>query len=130
MSEVENTEVNPGEALFDLPGAPTKVQVEEWKQKFGEVFCSGFSGTEVFVFRPLQRQEFVNLQVTVANAGGQMTQFQIEEDTVKRCTLWASTDGEKALVIKAGTLSALHEQILQNSNFVNPSMASVLVVKL
>ena len=31
---------------------------------------------------------------------------------------------------KAGTASALHEQILQNSNFLTPQAASMLVVKL
>lgn len=128
--ETPQEPANPGQALFAFPGAPTKDQVEGWKQEHGEVFCSGFSMDELFVFRPLKRHEFVELQVLVAQAQGSISQFEIEDTTVKKCLLWSTPAGTKALEVKAGTMSTLHEQVLQNSNFVNPSMASVLVVKL
>lgn len=128
--EATKEPANPGDALFAFPGSPTKDQVEVWKQEHGEVFCSGFSMDELFVFRPLKRHEFVELQVLVAQAQGQVSQFEIEETTVKKCLLWTTPNGSRALETKAGTCSTLHEQVLQNSNFVNASMASVLVVKL
>lgn len=121
---------NPGQALFAFPDSPTKDQIEAWKQEHGEVFCSGFSAVELFVFRPLKRAEFVELQILLSQTQGNVSQFEVEENTVNKCILWASEPARKALTVKAGTLTTLHEQVLQNSNFVNPAMASVLVVKL
>jgi hypothetical protein len=115
--------------LDALPGAPSEEQIEEWKQEHGEVFCSGLSTTEIYVFRPVSRQEFVAQQMQLAQAQD-ATQFHAEEMVVESCLLWGSDDGMKSLQTKAGSLSTLHEQIMQNSNFVNPSVASALVIKL
>jgi hypothetical protein len=127
--EVEE-EKNLGDLLFQIAGSPDKSQVEKWKQEFGEVFCSGFSETEMFVFRPLSRQEFVQLQTAVQSQERQLSEADLEEQIVKRCVLWGSESGLASLDSKAGSLSTLHEQIMQNSNFVNPAIAARLVVKL
>jgi len=116
------------EYMKGIPGAPTKDQVEQWKQQFGEVLCSGFSETEIFIWRPITRAEFVNLQATMAQQ--EVTQFDFEDKLVETCVLWASPLGQESLQTKAGSLSTLQEQIMQNSNFMNPAVASALVVKL
>lgn len=115
--------------LSDFPGAPSKEEVEQLKQQYGEVLCSGFSDTELFIWRPITRAEFISLQAELTKQEG-ATQFDLEENTVKLCLLWSSLEGSAALENKAGSLPTLHEQIMQNSNFMNPAMASALVIKL
>lgn len=130
VEQPQEEEKGLGELMFDLPDSPDKAQVETWKQQHGEVFCSGFSPLEMFVFRPLTRVEFVQIQTVMKSPDNQVSQLDLEEQIVRRCVLWASKDGLTSLDNKAGSLTTLHEQILQNSNFVNPAMASALVCKL
>lgn len=118
------------ELLKNFEGAPDQVQIDAWKGQFGDVFCSAFSETELYIWRPLNRQEWREHQVMLSQAETQVDPFQIEEEVVGSCMLWMSTPGEKALTLKAGSASTLHEQLLQNSNFVDPRLASNLVVKL
>ena len=134
QAEAEQPEEAGEQGLKDLlkafPDAPTESTIEEWKGTHGEVMCSGFSESELFMFRPLTRGEFVELQVVLAQNQTTETQFAVEEDIVNKCVLWATGNGLKSLQTKGGSLSTLHEQIMQNSNFVNPAMASALVIKL
>lgn len=127
--EKEEEQKGLAELLSEFPDAPEEEQIEGWKTSHGEVFCSGFSAIELYIFRPLNRREFVQQQLELAQAQA-TDQFTSEEETVNKCLLWKSGPGAKALENKAGSLSTLHEQIMQNSNFVNPAMASALVVKL
>jgi hypothetical protein len=115
--------------LKAFQGAPTQEQIEQWKMRFGDVFVSGFSETELFVWRPLTRPEWINLQITASNPEANITHYKLEEMVCDTCVLWKSitrtwADG------KAGTPTSLHEQILQNSNFLTPQAASLLVAKL
>ena len=129
----EEKEKTLGEVLQTFPGAPDDSQIEKWKQEHGEVLSSAFSETEIFIFRPIKREEFVNLQKHIAQEqqqGNTIDNFEVEEKIVEQCTLWMSPLGLTSLENKAGSLSTLHEQILQQSNFVNPAYASTYVVKL
>ena len=117
-------------ALAVFPGAPSAAQIEEWKAKFGEVFCSGFSETELYIFRPISRVEFVKLQVDAAKSEIPITQLEMEEQIVKVCILWASPLATRGMGLKGGTLSTLHEMVMQNSNFVSPQLAAALCIKL
>jgi hypothetical protein len=110
--------------------APDSAQLEQWKQMHGETLCSGLSETELFVFRPITREEFVNLQAYVAQMKDQIDNFEVEVKIVETCVLWASPQGVESLTKKAGTYSTLHEQILQTSNFMNPAYVSQFVIKL
>jgi hypothetical protein len=117
------------QALSAMAGAPTQLQLEEWKQQFGEVCVSGFSQTELFIFRPLSRGEFTNLQAHLAQSEG-VSQLEVEEKICDACVLWASEPALASLKNKAGTLTTLHEQIMQQSNFVDPRFAGTFVVRL
>ena len=122
-----------GEALQAFPDAPDDAQIEKWKQEYGEVMCSMFSETEIFIFRPIRREEYVNLQMHIAQAqqdGTVISNFEVEQKIVEQCVIWMSPLGLSSLDNKAGSLSTLHEQVLQQSNFVNPAYASQFVVKL
>jgi len=137
-AEPEETQEEPkektlGEILQTFSGAPDDAAIEKWKQEFGEVLCSPLGETEIFIFRPITREEFVNLQMYIAQSqqqGNPMTSFDVEQKIVENCVLWGSPPGLEALEKKAGSMSTLHEQILQQSNFVNPAYASQFVVKL
>jgi len=136
-TEIKNTEEvveDPSKSLAELlasfPDSPTQVKIETWKENHGEIYCSGFSEEEIVVWRPINRREFVSLQESIQTAGEQVSNFDLEERVVGQCLLWTSPQAEKALLHKAGSLTTLNEQIMQNSNFINPQMASALVVKL
>ena len=119
-----------GQALFALAGAPSAVQIEEWKTQFGEVLVAGNSEVELFVFRPLSRIEFINLQTYLSQAKEPVTPLEVEEKICNTCVLWASELALRSLESKAGTLTTLHEQIMQASNFVDPRYAGSFVVRL
>jgi len=130
--EVEETAADPAkeiaDALAKFAGAPTKDVIEGWKQQHGDVFCSGFSEEELLIWRPLNRQEFVELQTKLAQEQG--TQMDQEQEVVTTCVLWMSDKAKRAMTQKAGSYPTIHEQIMFNSNFVDPRVASALVIKL
>lgn len=115
--------------LSVFPGSPSKDKLEGWKQEHGEIFCSGFSETELFIWRPLSRREYVGLQKELRAPGAQqMTELEYEEAVVAKCVMWSSAPN--ALERKGGSVSTLSEQIMLNSNFVPPAVASAYVIKL
>jgi hypothetical protein len=120
------------QVLSKYPGAPTQDDVEGWKQQFGELFCSGFSETELFVWRCITRREYVNLQKALRAPPTEPnqeppTEYDFEESVVKTCVVWSSVPD---VTKKGGTVSTLSEQIMMHSNFMNQAMAAALVVKL
>ena len=122
-----------GEVLQAFHGAPDDAQIEKWKVAFGEILCSTLSEVELFIFRPISRQEWLNLQAYIAQAQQQnkpVSASDVESKVVETCVLWASPPGVDSLDKKAGTIGTLNEQIMQQSNFVNPAYASQFVVKL
>jgi hypothetical protein len=132
MSEVETKEdLTPDRELPRLlnkqPGKPDQAVIDQWKTQYGDVYVSGFSEGELYIWRSMNRSEFVKLQMTAQEVG--MNQFQLEEATCKLCVLWPDNVDEQ-LQKKAGTAGSLSEQIMQNSNFLTPGAASVLVAKL
>ena len=119
--------------LSAFPGAPTHDQINQWKAAHGEVLCSGFSDTELFIWRPLSRREFLDVQNEVmqaAQAGQPAGDAEIELRIVSSCILWASDPGRKALDSKGGSVSTVHEQIMLNSNFLPSAIAANMVIKL
>ncbi len=114
-----------------FPGAPGQDQLELWKQQHGEIFCSGFSETELFVWRALSRREYVNLQKLLRTPPQQgqepMNELDYEEQVVRACLLWSSVPD---ITRKGGSISTLSEQVLMNSNFMPPAMASAFVIRL
>lgn len=132
VQEQEQPEVpNLVNLLKDFDDAPGEAQIEKWKQQFGEVFVSGFSEEELFVWRPLNRGEYVSLQKQMrAPADGQepLSDLDFEEAVVEKCVIWGSA--MDSLKTKGGSVSTLSEQIMTNSNFMAPATASLLVMKL
>lgn len=122
-------EQNLTEVLKQYDGAPSQEQIEKWKAQYSEVFVSGFSETELYIWRPILRPEWVKLQTLAQDPENKVDQFKFEELICDTCVLWKSTPAtwENA---KAGAASTIHEQILQNSNFMSPQAASLFVARL
>lgn len=116
--------------LQNRPDAPTATQIESWKAKYDEVFVSGFSEEELFVWRPIFRKEYLLLQKEAVDPQtGTVNQATFETLLCDTCVLYNSTKRSVADG-KAGTASVLAEQILQNSNFIPAQVAMMLVAKL
>lgn len=117
------------DVLRGYKGAPSASKIEEWKAEFGEVYVSGFSEEDLFVWRPLYRPEYIKIQVKISNPELGLTQFDVEEMVCETCILWKSKEGQLQNT-KAGTLATLSEQIMNNSNFLSAQASSVLVARL
>ena len=143
--------------LKAIDGAPNQGQVDKWKTQYGNIYCTGFSEQEIYIFRPLARKEYQVLQAkqqTAALKQQKMNDFvqgnieagqwgevekaidedlkksaENDEEIIKQCVLWPKLS-DKQLESKAGTVPVLMEQIMQNSNFLTPQQASALVIKL
>jgi hypothetical protein len=115
--------------LKQYKDSPSPEQIEKWKATFGDVYVSGFSETELFVWRSITRPEWVELQSFAANPDNKVDNFGFEVLVCETCVLWSSVTVSLKKG-KAGTPSALQEQILQNSNFLTPQAAAMLVAKL
>jgi len=134
MKEAPAEEKNIASTLADtlaaFPESPSAEKIEAWKEVHGEIFCSAFSETELFVWRPVHRTEFVEMQTEITNSQVPVSQLNVEGTVVEKCVLWSSPVGTNSLKHKAGSLTTLHEQIMQNSNFMDPRIAAQLVIKL
>lgn len=115
--------------LSHFADAPTLDRIEEWKTVCGSVSLSALSREEVFVWKSLQRAEWLDLQIEMSTLEG-ATQADLEDKVISTCLLWASEDGKASLETKAGSVPSLNEQIMQGSNFLSAAAASQLVIKL
>ena len=133
--ETDKTEESPMPDLAALlsafPGAPDSAKLEEWKQEHGEIFCSGFSDKELFIFKALSWRTHKALQKLLATPPVQgqepMSEFDYQQKVVENCLLWKTVSD---LGNKGGTIPTLYEQIMMNSNFMDPRMAAAFVIKL
>lgn len=130
--DVQEEEVQPTvKDLIRTNEGPDDGTIEEWKQTYGEAFVFAFSEKEVYIYRPLMRSEFTELQATQANPEQAMDQFTYEETICRTCVLWGSSgsqfDGAKS---KGGTASTLAEVIMANSNFWSPQQAALYTAQL
>jgi len=133
MEEQKSQEQTEAPGLVDVfngyEGAPTKEEIEQLKVQHNEVFVSGFGPEDLYVWRALTRPEYRQLQELLQNPERPIDQFQYEELLCDMCVLWKA-DKRTWAEGKAGTPGTLSEQIMQNSNFLPPAAASVLVAKL
>lgn len=114
--------------LQEQPNPPSEAQIEQWKQQFGEVHLSVFSDDELYIYRPLKRLEWKEVQKQLAQ---EQDPFKQEELLVDRCVLWpVRGDVPLSLLVKAGTVTTLHEQIMHSSNFLPPQVALNLTQRL
>lgn len=129
-TEEAQEETQPGlvEVLKGYDGSPTQEQIDAWKGQYGEIFVSGFSEDDLYIWRPITRGEWRDLQTRVQSPEEELTQLDFEELVCSVCVLWQAS--KTSLKLKGGTATTLHEQVLQNSNFVAPQAAQMFVARL
>lgn len=136
--EVKKEEEKPAAPKFDIyqllaetKGAPTKEVINQWKVMYnGDVYAAVLGRGEIFVFRPIYRLEWKQIQTQI----GQMKQADeaaINEMICKKCCLYPNLNDQATFAtLKAGTITTLFEQISWFSNFMDTSMAIQMVVEL
>lgn len=142
--EEPQEEIDPLEYIqANFDNAPSSSDVELWKQRFGDVFITGLTDDEVFIWRTVKRLEYKNIMARVAAAMQTMAKTQTAmanvdegrnslfiEELCKTCILWPSIDQNQLAFSKAGTLDALANLILEGSNFLAHSLAVRLTRKI
>jgi hypothetical protein len=112
--------------LRDVAGSPEQEVIEQWKSEYGEVYSTGFDKDELYIWRPLSRSEYIQLQLQMQQQDPE-NPVDYELVAVEMCLLWPQGCD---LGKKAGTVSTLHEHIMQNSNFIPVQVSGYLIAKL
>lgn len=114
--EEEEYETKSGdEPIYE--GGPTIDQVADWKSKFdNEVYMSDF-GKDTFIWRPLRRKEWKDMQ----KVQGQ-NEYYMEESICRTCVLWPENlSPQKMTFGKAGVPTMLSQLISEKSGFQRPA---------
>lgn len=115
----EGPDIQGSEEVF--PNGPTKNQVENWKQQFGDVYLSEFE-EETFIWRTLSRLEYKQLMNE-----GNASEWEGEERIIETCIIWPEDyTAEQISDGKAGIPSLLSDQIMAKSGFVAKTRAQKL----
>lgn len=114
------------QAYREMENGPTEEQVEEFKQKAGDVYFINLSEKENFIFRPVRRQEWRTLLKQIEK----LDEEKKAEAIVAKCVLFPQLSSVKINVLSAGTVETLRDMILKASNFMSPEYAVQLVRKL
>ena len=123
---IETKEETLQDYLKQIEESPSPEQIESWKEEHGEVLLFGFSEKEMFLFRPVRRGDYLGLQVEGQKQ--ELTSEAGEELLLDHCVLWPEKVNWQET--KAGTVTTLVEVIMNNSNFLSPQAATMLVAKL
>lgn len=111
--EVQNEVQDGNEKVFE--GGPTRNQVENWKQKFGDVYMTEFD-SETYIWRTLSRIEYKKI---MNSEGANNSEWFGEEQVAQKCVLYPEKFGAQDIVNgKAGVPSVLSDQIMAKSGFV------------
>lgn len=115
---MDEEEFDQGEgSQFVYQGGPTFDQVANWKSAFdGEIYASNF-GDDTFIWRPIKRKEFRDIQ----NIEGTVDEYYKEEQICQRCILWPENwNAQKQRLGKAGLPTILSQLIMEKSGFIRP----------
>jgi len=98
-----------------FPGGPTYNDVEKWKSQYGdEVFLTEIDENNIFVWRPIKRKEYKDIQ-KIQNADA----FYKEERICDKVVLYPKNYGHMHMANgKAGIPTLLSELIMEKSGFV------------
>ena len=100
-----------------IQGGPTRQEIEEWKDRYGNVYFTPFEG-ETFIWRTLGRGEYREL-IRDTN----LTMLDREERITDKCVLFPRNFSCETYTKtgKAGVPSLLSEMIMDKSGFVAQS---------
>ncbi len=115
------------DSLRTIPGAPSQEQIDAWKQEFGPIYTFPFDTKEVYIWRPMRRREWQQLQ---SNEALVKDEAKFQEHVVVRSVLWPAFGPVELNMSRAGLVQTLFSVIMQGSYFLHPDFAITLVEEL
>jgi hypothetical protein len=122
MSKEKKTKAN--EEVF--PGGPTRNQVENWKQQFGDIYQIDFE-EDTYIYRTISRFEYKQLMNNIEGnqdnpQGGSgdpsQTGWFREEQICNSCVIWPEDYNHEAMGEgKAGVPTVIAEYVMSSSGF-------------
>jgi len=116
--------------------APDKEKVAAWKNRYRRVRLLPLSDEEVYLIRPIKRNEYKALLLDAApknpeaaNAQSEIENF-LRERIVSTCVLWPKLDTAQFADTFAGTVDSLYTVIMDASNFISQEALFTVVREL
>lgn len=118
----------------NFPNPPTQEMMDRWRANYGSVYMIALSDDEIFIFRPIKRQEYKQLMAMLGEIAGKNPNVNpddmLEEKLCEKCVLWPALGAEFGSFSKAGNIPTLAGVIREASNFIPNQLAVRLVRKL
>jgi len=110
----------------------TPQQINSWKDQFGAIYASRFDKGEIFIYRFLAYPEYKQIRQNIEKSTLPPAQLQelFDEMIVEKCVLYPSITPDFKMLVKAGTIGTLAEQIRIASNFLPDAVVYELINKI
>lgn len=117
--------------ILALLGGPSKEEIEAYKaQNATELHILPLSEKEVYIYRPIKRAEWIQLQNMFAQAGNKIDSNKQEEYLVNKCLVWPKQQLGWEQMSKGGLISSLANAIMYSSYFLPTNLITAIVDKL
>lgn len=119
--EYDSRKMDPEEEVW--PDGPKFGQINEWKDKFGDIYVTSVTPTEHVVWRTMSRFEYRRLiqNTEQALATGQTSQaianLDNEDAIAELCILYPPYSRTKATGMLGGIASTISQQVMEASGF-------------
>jgi len=119
--EYDSRKMDPEQELW--PGGPNFAQVNEWKDKYGEVYVTSITPNDHIVWRTITRFEYRRLVKNLEQAlsTGQVTQGEAnldnEESMAELCIIYPPYNRTANTGVMGGIASTISQQIMDASGF-------------
>ena len=107
------------DAIQGMPNAPGRHEIEAWQGQFGVVYVSSVSGSDIYLWRTISRNEYKQM----ARSGALNEEQRAEESIVRKCLLFPSAKDRFMIESPAGVIRTINTQILYQSGFVSEQEA-------
>jgi len=128
VAEEQGEISDPLDYIANLPGGPSRSELQQLKRAYGDIYFLPLEGDTVFVFRYLNNFEWekeIMVQPQLAQ-----NREALQHAVLNRCVLWPKLTPEYSNTRQAGLPSLLFEVIMKASYFIEPADALMMVQKI
>ena len=128
----DKTEQDVWTIISQMPGAPSKETIDNWKSQYGDVYASILPvSEELLIFRAINRRDWRNLVASTMEGTENKTDW-VNEQLCQRCSLHPKLTPEtiRGDKCKGGTIDTLADQIMRASNFYPADFSMTLIRKI
>jgi len=112
-------------------GGPSKAQIDSLKKELQtELFVLPIDEQNIFIYRPINRGEWMRLKNVFQQAGDNISVDAQKEKVVDQVLIWPRLDATQLPRMQAGTIDTLHEAVMYASHFLPSTVIINLVEKL